>query len=66
MKRHAEVEHDNKRWNCDVCNATFKTQSYIKKHMEMVHVGTKFLCDICERPYVCKKGLALHRMKHHA
>ena len=38
LQRHIAIVHEEKRYKCDECDATFKQQKSVKRHKDSVHL----------------------------
>ena len=70
---HANVNIVNpktaKRYNCDICEKSFKSKSQMDRHKDTVHIQSlqyaNFSCDICEKYFVSLLTLRKHYSKRH-
>ncbi|XP_018011771.1 zinc finger protein 479 [Hyalella azteca] len=57
--------HENREFECSVCNKTFSTSSYRDKH-ELLHQGIRqYACDDCGREFITASQLNKHRKREH-
>jgi len=48
LKRHMKIVHsEEKSVSCDICNASFKGENYLKIHKQNVHQSMKVACELC-------------------
>ena len=69
LKEHIEVEHEGRRWICEICGSPFKSSgglsAHIKvKHADMVMTEAKFKCSKCSKSFVNKDLYVGHMSKH--
>ena len=61
MKQHVRVVHCEKKFQCNICNKSFKINANLRKHKTIVHEKDKpYECDTCGLQ-VAQKG----HLKHH-
>ena len=58
--------HGTKRYECNICKKTFKSNYGLKDHINKGHVEVEksFKCDICSRNFVTKRILQSHQLSH--
>ena len=55
---------EEKKFKCEICYKTFKTNPHLKQH-ERVHTGEKpFKCDVCSKAFSQKGHLDVHKRVH--
>ena len=65
MKIHVENAHKrHNSFQCDICDKTFHTISYLKNHDRNVHQRRKLKCEKCEKPFAQKCNLIRHINTH--
>lgn len=64
MSRHLKT-HEEKSYECDVCNAVYKSKSLLNEHRQFTHFPGEFYCDICNCENLkTKSRLRRHMQKH--
>jgi len=56
---------DDKLFNCDSCDKTFKTSKNLKEHIYKMHTAKLMECDFCDKTFKRTSHLKLHLKKIH-
>ena len=67
LKYHVSSFHENKRFSCDTCGATYATSRKLKKHSDSVHNGIfQYNCDVenCSAKFNGKQFYESHMNAH--
>lgn len=64
---HFRRDHEMFRYQCDMCTAVFRNQSFVKRHKEAVHLGYRYYCVYpgCKLEYKHQQDVKVHIRKHH-
>ena len=61
LQRHIAIVHEERKYKCDECEATFKQQKNVKRHKDSVHLKkTSFTCMQCETQFPRNSYLKRH------
>ncbi|XP_029732134.2 zinc finger protein 691 [Aedes albopictus] len=67
MRRHIANAHtsgDERPFECDICQKTFKVKSHIYEHKTRVHGPKLHRCDVCGSSFSTSSNLARHMATH--
>ena len=65
LTSHIKNAHSNKRYNCNLCPATYKSKPGLLHHKMKKHNGQfRFTCDICGAGAVTQQHLNRHKESH--
>ena len=56
-----KVVHNDKTYDCDLCDKSFKQRQFVLLHMNADHNKTKrYKCDTCDSEFYCESNLQAH------
>ena len=66
MKKHVAAVHCERKFQCDICNQSFKINANLRLHKKAVHEKANFWkCDTCELEFASKSSLTQHTKTVH-
>ncbi|XP_037823194.1 zinc finger protein 836-like [Lucilia sericata] len=64
-KQKSDIEKEL-RYACNLCEMSFQQPLDLKNHQKKHFLSEIIKCDQCENTYISRKGLSLHKKKHHS
>ena len=65
MKEHIQVQHYNKRYQCDLCEKKFATKKGMVLHKDTLHHKIKYPCEQCDYQATQPSNLQTHVKSKH-
>ena len=65
MKEHIQVQHYNKRYQCDLCEKKFSTKRGLVLHKDTLHHKIKYPCEQCDYKATQPSNLQTHVKSKH-
>ncbi|XP_077295692.1 uncharacterized protein LOC143917934 [Arctopsyche grandis] len=63
--RYHMMQHNGKRYSCDLCDFTTIKKFYVKRHIEVKHTDNKpYACIVCSKRFKINKNLRDHMSQH--
>lgn len=60
LRQHMASRHGQRKFKCEICNASFGSRGRMNGHLEAVHAGKQYECRICQRKYKTEYNCKLH------
>ena len=64
MNKHIRINHQEKRFSCNVCHTKLGTKQALEEHI-LSHGEKTIPCDQCESKYASERKLRLHKYRCH-
>lgn len=61
---HMQAHLENEKYDCEICNRKFNSQSSLDMHMRVHINGKKFSCSYCKKNFISFDSLEEHVKKH--
>ncbi|XP_052088474.1 zinc finger protein 184-like [Mytilus californianus] len=65
LERHHDTHMDDRLYECEICNITYKSKSNLTDHMKIKHCDTaKYTCAVCSLTFPSKWKYEMHLVSH--